>query len=234
MRDGGAGARDEARGTGGPGRPPVVPDDDAGRARAVELLREGRIVAVPTDTVYGIAAWLDLPDAIERLFAAKRRPPEKAVAVLLADADQAWTLGVESPAARVLAERFWPGDLTLVLPVRPDARLPRVLAGGSPTIGVRVPAHDAPQALARALGPLPTTSANQSGEADARDAAEIAARLGDALALVLDGGPIRGGPASTVVDCTLRRPEVRRVGAIGAELVAEALEAAGLEHSIDA
>lgn len=214
--------------------PRILPDGDAARAEAVELLRAGGIVAVPTDTVYGIAADLALPDAIERLFAAKRRPPEKAVAVLLADAAQAEAIGVVGPAGRALAERFWPGGLTLVLPVRPGARLPRVLAAGTPTIGVRVPDHPAPRALAAALGPLPTTSANLSGQPDARDAAEIADRLGDALALVIDGGPVRGGPASTVVDCTVDRPVVLRAGAIGAELIAEALEAAGLEHAIDA
>ena len=91
----------------------------------------------------------------------------------------------------------------------------------------------APRALARALGPLPTTSANLSGEPDARDAAEIAARLGYALALVLDGGPIRGGPASTVVDCSLDLPVIRRAGAIPAATVAETLEAAGLPHAIE-
>ena len=216
-----------------PGLPRIVPDGDAARAEAADLLRAGRIVAVPTDTVYGIAAWLELPDAIERLFAAKRRPPEKAVAVLLADVAQAWTLGIGTPAARVLGERFWPGGLTLVLPVRPDAVLPTVLAAGTPTIGVRVPDHDAPRALARALGPLPTTSANLSGEPDARDAREIAERLGDALALVLDGGPIRGGPASTVVDCSVERPVVRRAGAIPPAEIAAALDAAGIEHAVD-
>jgi len=123
--------------------------------------------------------------------------------------------------------------LTLVLPVRPGVRLPRVLAAGSPTIGLRVPDHPAPRALARVLGPLPTTSANVSGESDARDAAEIAARLGDAVALVIDGGPIRGGPASTVVDCTLDLPVVRRAGAIPSALVAETLAGAGLLHAIE-
>jgi L-threonylcarbamoyladenylate synthase len=213
--------------------PRIVPDGDVARAEAVRLLRAGLIVAVPTDTVYGIAADLALPDAIERLFAAKRRPPEKAVAVLLADMDQAETLGILGPAARALGERFWPGGLTLVLPVRPGAVLPRVLAAGSPTIGVRVPDHDAPRAIARALGPLPTTSANVSGEADARDAQEIAARLGDAVALVIDGGAIHGGPASTVVDCTWDLPVIRREGAIPAELIVETLEAAGLLHAIE-
>lgn len=214
--------------------PRIVPDGDAARDEAVGLLRAGRIVAIPTDTVYGIAADIALPDAIERLFAAKRRPPEKAVAVLLADVDQAWTLGVRSPAATVLGERFWPGGLTLVLPLAPGLRLPRVLASGMPTIGVRVPDHAAPRALARALGPLPTTSANVSGQPEARDAQEIAERLGDALALVIDGGPIHGGSASTVVDLTLDLPSVVREGAIPAGEIADTLAAAGLLHAIDA
>jgi L-threonylcarbamoyladenylate synthase len=210
----------------------ILPDDDASRAQAVEHLRAGRIVAVPTDTVYGIAADMALPDAIERLFAAKHRPPEKAVAVLLADAAQAETLGWMRPAAHLLAGRFWPGGLTLVLPLLRGVVLPTVLAAGTQTIGVRVPDHDAPRALARALGPLPTTSANLSGEPDLADAAEVAERLGDALALVLDGGPIRGGPASTVVDCTADRPRILRAGAIPAWLIAETLERAGHPHAI--
>jgi L-threonylcarbamoyladenylate synthase len=210
----------------------VLPDGDAARAEAVALLRAGRIVAIPTDTVYGIAADLALPDAIERLFAAKRRPPEKAVAVLLADAAQAWSLGVASPAAVLLAERFWPGGLTLVLPVRPEVTLPGVLAAGTPTIGVRVPDHEAPRALASALGPLPTTSANLSGQPDARDAGDVAATLGEAIALVIDGGPIRGGPASTVVDCTTDRPAILRPGAIDPSVLAAALDGAGIPHLI--
>jgi L-threonylcarbamoyladenylate synthase len=210
----------------------LVADTPAAHAEAIELLRAGGIVAVPTDTVYGIAADMALPDAIERLFAAKQRPPEKAVAVLLADAAQAAELGVLTPAAEALAARFWPGGLTLVLPVRPDARLPRVLAGGAPTIGVRVPDHATPRALAAVLGPLPTTSANRSGEADARDAHEILERLGESLALVLDGGPIRGGPASTVVNCTLEWPSILREGAIPAADIAAALTDAGLPHAI--
>jgi L-threonylcarbamoyladenylate synthase len=210
----------------------ILPDGDEARAEAVEHLRAGRIVAVPTDTVYGIAADMALPDAIERLFAAKHRPPEKAVAVLLADAGQAESLGWMRPAAHVLANRFWPGGLTLVLPLLQGVVLPTALAAGAETIGVRVPDHDAPRALARALGPLPTTSANLSGEQDLKDAAEVAERLGDALALVLDGGPIRGGPASTVVDCTGERPRILREGAIPAWLIAETLERAGQRHEI--
>jgi L-threonylcarbamoyladenylate synthase len=210
----------------------IAPDTAETRAEAIALLRAGGIVAIPTDTVYGIAADMALPDAIERLFAAKQRPPEKAVAVLLADAAQASELGLVTAAAAVLAERFWPGGLTLVLPVRPEARLPRVLAAGAPTIGVRVPDHPTPRALAAVVGPLPTTSANRSGEADARDASEILQRLGESLALVLDGGPIRGGPASTVVDCTLEWPSVLREGAIPPAQIAAVLTEAGLPHAI--
>ena len=213
--------------------PPVLPDGEAARAEAVARLRAGEIVALPTDTVYGIAADLALPDAIERLFAAKRRPPDKAVALLLADAAQAEVLGIVGPAARVLAARFWPGGLTLVLPRRPEARLPDVLAAGAPTVGLRVPDHPAPRALAAALGPLPTTSANLSGQTDARDAAEVAATLGGAVALVIDGGPIRGGPGSTVVDCSVERPRVLRSGAIPPARIAAELEAAGIAHDIE-
>jgi L-threonylcarbamoyladenylate synthase len=214
--------------------PRILPDGEVARVEAVAMLRAGAIVAIPTDTVYGIAADLALPDAIERLFAAKGRPPERAVAVLLADAAQAWTLGEPVRAARILADRFWPGGLTLVLPVRPTVRLPRVLAAGTPTIGVRVPDHPAPRALAAALGPLPTTSANRSGQPDARDAQEVAAALGGAIALVIDGGPVHGGPGSTVVDCTSERPAIRRVGAIAPSEIAAVLAAAGIVHAIEA
>jgi L-threonylcarbamoyladenylate synthase len=213
-------------------RPRIVPDGAAAREEAIAALRAGEIVAVPTDTVYGIAADLALPDAIERLFAAKQRPPDKAVALLIADADQAAVHGEVGPAARVLGERFWPGGLTLVLPMRAGSRLPRILVAGSPTVGVRVPDHDAPRALAAALGPLPTTSANRSGEPELPDALSIAATLGEAISLVLDGGPAPGGPASTVVDCTRERPRVVRAGAVPPSLIAEALEASGIEHAI--
>jgi L-threonylcarbamoyladenylate synthase len=192
----------------------IVADDAAGRAAAIEVLRAGRIVALPTDTVYGIAVALDTPGGVEALFAAKQRPPDRGIMLLLADAAQAPAIGLWSPSAAALAEAFWPGGLTLVVPQRPDVPLPAALTGGAATIGLRVPDHDAPRALAAAVGPIPTTSANVSGIAEARDAAEIVAQLGDAIALVLDGGPAHGGPASTVVDCTAEPPRVLRIGAV--------------------
>lgn len=209
-------------------------DGPDARAEAIGVLQAGGLVAVPTDTVYGIAVALSTPGGIERLFAAKSRPPDKAIALLLADAAQAAEIGDLTPAAAVLASALWPGGLTLVVPRRTDRALPAALTGGElapgaiPTVGLRVPAHDAPRALARALGPLPTTSANRSGEPEARDAAEIETLLGPAIDLILDGGPATGGPASTVVDCTGPVPEVRRAGAIDVAEIARILESAGL------
>ena len=192
----------------------IVPDDDAGRGTAIDALRGGGIVALPTDTVYGIAVALDTPGGIEALFAAKHRPPERGIALLLADAAQAPTIGQWPAAAATLAASFWPGGLTIVVRRRSDVELPAALTGGAPTIGLRVPDHPAPRALAAAVGPLPTTSANRSGEPEAQEAVEIVAQLGDAIELVLDGGPARGGPASTVVDCSVDPPRVLRHGAI--------------------
>ena len=214
--------------------PRTLVDGPEARAEAVRVLEAGGLVAVPTDTVYGIAVAPSTPGGIERLFAAKSRPPDKAIALLLADAEQAADIGEITPAAEALANAFWPGGLTLVVPRRTDRDLPAALTGGEhapgaiPTVGLRVPAHDAPRALARALGPLPTTSANRSGEPEARDAAEIEALLGDAIDLILDGGAAAGGPASTVVDCTGVVPEIRRVGAIEIAEISRILESAGL------
>ena len=201
----------------------IVPDDDAGRAEAAEVLRRGGIVALPTDTVYGIAVALDTPNGIEALFAAKRRPPEKGVMLLLADAAQGPTIGQWPAAAAALAEAFWPGGLTVIVPQRPEVPLPAALTGGAPTIGLRMPDHEAPRALAAAVGPLPTTSANVSGLPEARTAAEIVEQLGDAVELVLDGGPAHGGPASTVVDCTGEELRILREGAIRREDIERAL-----------
>jgi L-threonylcarbamoyladenylate synthase len=201
----------------------VVPDDATGRAAAAAVLRGGGIVALPTDTVYGIAVALDTPGGVEALFAAKRRPPDKGIMLLLADAAQAPGIGAWPSSAAALATAFWPGGLTVVVPQRPDVVLPAALTGGVPTIGLRVPNHDAPRALARAVGPIPTTSANVSGLAEARDAAAIVRHLGDAIALVLDGGPAHGGPASTVVDCTVEPPRILRIGSIPVDAVEAAL-----------
>ena len=201
----------------------IVRADEAGLAAAVETLRTGGIVALPTDTVYGIAVALETVGGIEALFAAKRRTSDKGIVLLLADASQAPQIGVWPPSAAMLAAAFWPGGLTVIVPQRPDVPLPAALTGGATTIGLRVPDHETPRALARAVGPLPTTSANVSGLPEAADADEIVEQLGDAVALVLDGGPARGGSASTVVDCTLDPPRILRDGAIAVEAIERTL-----------
>ena len=210
----------------------IVADDEAGRAAAIDVLRRGGLVALPTDTVYGIAVRLDLPDGIGRLFAAKRRPPDKAVMLLIADAAQAAEIGQVTPAAAALGDAFWPGGLSVVVPQRPDVPLPADLTGGAATIGLRVPDHAAPRALAAGVGPLPTTSANVSGVPEARTATEILEQLGDAVDLVLDGGEAHGGPASTVVDCSTDEPRILRLGAVPADRVAAILDAAGVRHAV--
>jgi len=210
----------------------IVPDNGPGLEAAIEVLRAGGIVALPTDTVYGIAVALDTPGGIERLFTAKRRPPDKGIMLLLEDAGQAHDIGEWPPAAAVLAEAFWPGGLTLVVGQRPDVPLPAVLTGGAETIGLRVPNHPVPRALAAAVGPLPTTSANASGLPEAGDVAAILEQLGGEIDLIVDGGPAHGGPASTIVDCHPEHPTILREGAIRSGRIAAVLDEHGIDHAI--
>lgn len=215
-----------------------VADDERGRAAAIGALRAGGLVAIPTDTVYGIAVALSTPDGIERLFAAKARPPDKAISVLVDGLDQLEALVRIPRAAAVLGRVGWPGGLTLVLPLRPavaGAFLPSALTAGTATLGVRIPAHACPRALARELGPLPTTSANRSGEPDALEASAVEAALGSALDLIVDGGRTRGSVPSTVVDCASEDglARVLRVGAVALELLVGALDRAGIPHAIE-
>ena len=149
----------------------LLPDDASGRAAAVDVLRAGGLVAMPTDTVYGVGVALSAHDGLMRLFAAKDRPLDRAIVLLVADLEQAASVGVLSPAARVLAERFWPGGLTLVLAQAPGARLAAVLTAGAATIGVRLPDHESPACPGprpwdRCPSPRPTGRASP----DARDA----------------------------------------------------------------
>ena len=181
-------------------------------SRAAAALAAGGVVALPTDTVYGIAALPGLPGATDRLFVLKGRAADVPLAVLCASADQA--LALADPAAltdevRRIAERLWPGPLTLVLPRRPG--LDYALGEPPTTVGVRCPDHAVVRALAAEVGPLATTSANRHGEPTPPTAAEVAATFGTRLALVLDGGPLPGTP-STVVDATGPDWRVLRAG----------------------
>jgi len=177
----------------------------AGAPGAVEeaaaALERGEVVAFPTDTVYGIAAG---HGNIRALFVAKQRPPEKRIPVLLSDASHLEASAIVTPAARALAERFWPGPLTIVL-----------VAPRRGTVAFRVPANDvARRLIAASGGGLPVTSANLSGREDATTAAEVLEQLGGRIALILDGGRTRGGVPSTVVDCSGDGVRIVREGAI--------------------
>jgi len=200
------------------GEPPPV----GAVARAAQALADGWPVGLPTDTVYGLAVDPFRPGATERVFEAKRRPRTVALPVLVTGRDQALTLTTAVPdIAEVLMERFWPGALTLVLPVRPG--LGADLGDDEATVGVRCPAHPVARALCEAAAPLATTSANLHGGPTFTTADEVASAFGAAVPVVLDGGTCTGKP-STVVDCTGHDPKLLREGRIAWAEVLAALD----------
>lgn len=193
--------------------PPVIRADAPGALdEAVGALLADKLIVVPTDTVYGVAAHGLREAAVAKLYDAKLRPRDKAIPLLLADPADVVQVGVDiGDLARELMARYWPGALTVVIPARPE--LPPSLTAGGNTVAVRIPDCDVTRALIRALGaPLAATSANLSGVSPALTAAEAAAMLGDAVALILDNGRSPGGEASTVVDATVSPPRILRPG----------------------
>lgn len=192
--------------------------------RAKEVLRGGGLIAFPTDTVYGIASLVNSPQGIHRLYEAKSRSTNKAIAVLIGELDQLelLTTGLP-PSARRLAKMFWPGALTLVIPKSPD--LPANLSP-LPTVGVRMPDHSFARALIRACGVLATSSANISGEANTITAEQVYEQLVGRIELILDGGAVSGGIPSSVVDCTTEPLKIIREGAISAEVLLKAATSA--------
>ena len=174
--------------------PACFAPDEAGLAAAIEAIRRGQPIIVPTDTVYGLAVLADDPAALDVVFSLKHRPAERSIAVLVADLDQVNEIAVMHAHERRIAERRWPGPLTLVLPLRQPARL---VGAPDNTIGVRCPNEAFVQRLARVVGPLATTSANRSGEPTPTAALDAAAVLDGEVAVVIDDGP-RAGQASTV------------------------------------
>lgn len=193
----------------------LLPSSPEGLATAARLLRLGRLVAFPTDTLYALGALATDARAVAAVFRAKGRGVEKALPVLLADAGEVPRVAADFPAsARALAARFWPGALTIVLPARAD--LPPLLHGRTGTVAVRVPAHELARALIRDAGaPLTGTSANRSGGPPTRTPLEVLAQLAGRVHAVLDGEAL-GGVPSTVVDATTVPPRILRLGAVGA------------------
>lgn len=192
-------------------------------ARAVALLRAGQVVALPTETVYGLGADALDPQAVARIFALKGRPADHPLIVHLPPeaALEDWAADVP-PAARALAAAFWPGPLTLIL--RRHARVPKAVTGGQDTVALRVPDHPLALALLRAFGSgIAAPSANRFGHISPTTAAHVRDEFGAAVPLILDGGPCRVGLESTIVDLSRGAPVVLRPGAIGAADIARVI-----------
>ncbi len=182
---------------------PVVEANDATIAEAAALLRAGRLVAFPTETVYGLGADATNGRAVAQIFAAKGRPQFNPLIVHVTGLEAAERIAIFPNNARRLAEFLWPGPLTLVLKRRADSGISDLVTAGLDTIAVRVPSHPVAQALLSACGlPLAGPSANRSGHVSTTTAAHVAADLGDQPALILDGGATVHGLESTVVDAT--------------------------------
>jgi L-threonylcarbamoyladenylate synthase len=204
--------------------PLVLPIDPDSIARAAAALRAGALVAFPTETVYGLGGDATNDRAVALIFEAKGRPHFNPLIVHLPDRESAERHAVFSGRAGDIADRFWPGALTLVLPRRENSGLSRLVSAGLDTVALRVPAHVGACALLRAADcPVAAPSANPSGRLSPTRAEHVAQGLGDKVAMILDGGPCAIGLESTVLDLTGDRPAILRQGGVPQEAIADAL-----------
>ena len=185
--------------------------------QAITILKQGGIVACPTDTVYGMGAAINIESAVERVFQIKGRPHSRALPILLAEKYQiAEVAKIVPPLARRLADRFFPGALTIVLP-KADS-VSNIVTGGRKTIAIRIADHPIPIAVVRGLGvPIVGTSANLSGSPSALTAEEVRAQLGDRVDMIINGGKCPGGWESTIIDLSGETPRILRQGPISME-----------------
>ena len=191
--------------------------------QAVELLKDGGVVAFPTDTVYGVGVDPLQPQAVRKLYRIKGRPDNKPIAILVGSIEDVERVA-QSPSEPFsrLADRFWPGGLTLILEARD---LPPEITAGGNTVGVRMPDHPLTLELLREFGgPIATTSANRSGEDPATSAREVDAQLGDRVNLIVDGGDTITKVASTVLDLSASPPRILRHGGISEQMLMECLK----------
>lgn len=212
-----------------PSPPPqtrLLPADNAGINRAAALLRGGHLVAIPTETVYGLAADARNDRAVAAIFAAKNWPRFNPLIVHLASNAQAERLARFNRPAMALARRFWPGPLTLVLPLRPHSGLSPLVTAGLDTVALRLPAHPLARALLkRAAVPLAAPSANPSGRISPTRPEHVLATLGGRIAALLDGGACDVGLESTIIDATGPQPRLLRAGGLATEVIETALGA---------
>ncbi|MGL5819357.1 MAG: L-threonylcarbamoyladenylate synthase [Phycicoccus sp.] len=200
------------------GRSDAIPKAAAG-------VRDGRLVVIPTDTLYGIGADAFSPEAVRDLLDAKGRGVDMPPPVLVPDARTVDGLATDVPAyARALVAEFWPGPLTIVVKAQPSLMWDLGDTGG--TVALRMPDDEVALALLREVGPMAVSSANRHGYPASRTVVEAASQLGAAVEFYLDGGAVTGGLASTIVDCTREEPAVLRLGALSAERVMAVVERA--------
>ena len=197
-----------------------------GIAAAAARLRAGGLVAMPTETVYGLAADATSDKAVAGVYAAKGRPSINPLIAHVLGVEAAREHGLFGPEAETLARAFWPGPLTLVLPVAPASRISLLARAGLDTVALRAPSHETARALIEAAGvPLAAPSANRSGRVSPTTAAHVAADLDGRVDFILDAGPCRHGLESTIVACLGPRPQLLRPGAITREAIESALRA---------
>lgn len=197
--------------------------DEAAIASAVAVLRAGGVVAYPTDTLYGLAVDPQRDDAAERLYAAKGRDASVASPLIASSIEQAAEAAIFGELELRLARAFWPGPLTIVMPVRPVVS--KSILGGGTTIAVRVPSHAVARALCSAFNfPLTATSANRSGQPAAATPADVVTGLVNGVDLLLDAGAVTGGSPSTIVEIAASGPRLIRSGAVPWDRVLESLE----------
>jgi L-threonylcarbamoyladenylate synthase len=200
----------------------VSPTIEAAYAEAAEVLRDGGVVALPTDTVYGLCTVAADSGAVEAAYAVKERDPRQAMPIFVATLEQAATLGNFNEAARALAAAFWPGPLTIIIPKR-AGYVSRATAGED-TVALRVPADERLRALCEQVGPLTGTSANIAGREECHTAAEVRAQIGPRVNLIVDGPVPAEGLPSTIVDCSVQgSARILRDGAVSRQVIETAL-----------
>jgi L-threonylcarbamoyladenylate synthase len=203
----------------------VLPFNDQNVAEAARLILAGEPVAIATETVYGLAADATNADAVARIYEAKGRPGFNPLIVHVPDFSAAEPLGQFDDAAKALAKEHWPGPLTLVVPLRETSGIASIVTAGLPTIGLRVPAHPAMQALLRAVGrPLAAPSANASGSISPTRAEHVVKSLGGRISLIIDAGPTKRGLESTIVAATGGPLRLLRPGPIQVDAMREPSE----------
>jgi L-threonylcarbamoyladenylate synthase len=211
----------------------ILPASDASAVQeAARLLKDGGIVAIPTETVYGLAAQVFDPQALAKVFEAKGRPFFDPLIVHLASVSELDQVAQPNPRALELARLFWPGPLTLVLPKQPG--VPDLATSGLPTVALRIPDHPATLALLKQSGPLAAPSANLFGRVSPTTADHVREQLGDKVSLILDGGPCRVGLESTILDLSRGRPRILRPGGLPLETLEAVLGPVELEEGEEA